>query len=60
MAVTEELIPELLVVKRDGKLALFDIKKIRKIMDSNEELKVPWYGQLMKKQTSLNSLGGIF
>lgn len=32
---------------------LFDISKIEKIMNSNEELEVPWYGQLMRKTAFL-------
>lgn len=32
---------------------LFDITKINEIMDSSEELEVPWYGQLMRKTAFL-------
>lgn len=32
---------------------IFDIEKIRNIMDSEEELEVPWYGQLMRKTAFL-------
>ena len=28
---------------------LFDIEKIMKLLNSKEELKTPWYGQLMRK-----------
>ena len=32
---------------------LFDISKIRDLMNSNDELDVPWYGQLMRKTSFL-------
>ena len=32
---------------------LFDITKIRHLMDTDEELSVPWYGQLMRKTAFL-------
>ena len=32
---------------------LFDIEKIMKLLNSKEELKTPWYGQLMRKSSFL-------
>ncbi len=32
---------------------IFDVNRIREIMDSKEELDVPWYGQLMRKTALL-------
>lgn len=32
---------------------IFDIEKIQAIIDSKEELEVPWYGQLMRKTAFL-------
>lgn len=48
-----ELLNQVLEDKHSILYELFDIKKIRKLMDSEKELDVPWYGQLMRKTSFL-------
>ena len=48
-----ELLDEILTDKNSILYELFDIKKVKKLMKSNDELDVPWYGQLMRKTSFL-------
>lgn len=47
------LLEEVLKDKNSILYEIFDINKIKEIMESNEELEVPWYGQLMRKTAFL-------
>ena len=47
------LLEEVLKDKQSILYELFDISKIRDLMNSNDELDVPWYGQLMRKTSFL-------
>lgn len=48
-----KLLEEVLKDKNSILYEIFDINKIKEIMESNEELEVPWYGQLMRKTAFL-------
>ena len=45
----KELLKEVLKDKNSILYELFDIDKINSLIESNEELSTPWYGQLMRK-----------
>lgn len=45
----KELLLKTLEDKKSILYELFDIEKIMKLLNSKEELKTPWYGQLMRK-----------
>lgn len=47
------LLTEVLEDKNSVLYEIFDIDKIRDILNSDEELEVPWYGQLMRKTAFL-------
>ena len=47
------LLKEVLEDKNSILYEIFDIDKIKEILDSTEELEVPWYGQLMRKTAFL-------
>ena len=47
------LLKKVLEDKNSILFEIFDINKIRDIMNSDEELEVPWYGQLMRKTAFL-------
>lgn len=47
------LLKEVLENKKSVLYEIFDIEKINDILNSTEELKVPWYGQLMRKTAFL-------
>ena len=48
-----KLLAKALENKKSILYELFDIQKIEEIMNSDEELEVPWYGQLMRKHALL-------
>lgn len=48
-----KLLEEVLKDKNSILNEIFDINKIKEIMESKEELEVPWYGQLMRKTAFL-------
>ena len=48
-----KLLNEVLEDKESILYEIFDISKIRDILNSEEELEVPWYGQLMRKTAFL-------
>ncbi|MDE7264212.1 MAG: asparagine synthase (glutamine-hydrolyzing) [Anaeroplasmataceae bacterium] len=48
-----KLLEEVLLDSNSILYEIFDIHKIRDIMQSDEELEVPWYGQLMRKTAFL-------
>ncbi len=48
-----KLLQEALEDKNSILYELFDVAKINEIMNSSEELEVPWYGQLMRKTAFL-------
>ncbi len=48
-----KLLEEVLKDKNSILYEIFDINKIKEIMESKEELEVPWYGQLMRKTAFL-------
>lgn len=48
-----KLLNEVLEDKSSILYEIFDIKKIKEILNSTEELEVPWYGQLMRKTAFL-------
>ena len=47
------LLEDVLKDKNSILYVLFDIKKVKKLMESDSELDVPWYGQLMRKTAFL-------
>lgn len=48
-----KLLKEVLKDKKSILYEIFDISKIEEILNSTEELEVPWYGQLMRKTAFL-------